>query len=48
VQQQGIQTKGPANLRLIRFRSSKYSMNSAKSQHPTTTIAIDAKLQFMG
>jgi hypothetical protein len=32
---------------LIRLRSSKHSMNSAKSQHPATTIAIDATVQFM-
>jgi len=43
-----IQTKGLANLRLTRSRSSKNSMNSATSQHPTTAIAIDARPQFIG
>jgi hypothetical protein len=32
---------------LIRFRSSKNSTNSAKTQHQTKTIAIDVTVQFM-
>ncbi len=32
---------------LMRFRSSKNSMNSAKTQHPIKTTAIDVTVQFM-
>jgi hypothetical protein len=32
---------------LIRFRSSKNSMNSAKTQHPIKTTANDVTVQFM-
>ena len=46
-EQRKSQSKSYVYLCLIRFRSSKNSMNSAKSQHPPTTIAIDATAQFM-
>ncbi len=32
---------------LVRFRSSENSMNSAKTQHPIRTMAIDATVQFI-
>ena len=45
-----FQTWGLANLRLIRFRSSINSTNSAQSQHTTTVITIHeiASFQFVG